>query len=266
MGLLGNLFGKNKTPEEKPEKTGPFVGFVLLDDASFDADALLDYLREDWGIAVDGQALSDNGQVIVSHTDGMSWSVGLMAAPIPNGEAEQQAQTNYQWPEAVEVTRAHKGHLLVAILPLGSKPPEAAILFAKVCSSCLKLPNATGLNTLGTVFEPEPYIQNTESAIKGGEFPIASVVFFGIYSRDGRHWSGYTYGLLPLGRQELEILDSGQPAEEVYGLLIRVALYLITDNVTLKSGETLGYTAEQKLPISLSDGVAVSGKTFKITF
>ncbi|MCI8688454.1 MAG: DUF4261 domain-containing protein, partial [Lawsonibacter sp.] len=40
----------------------------------------------------------------------------------------------------------------------------------------------------------------------------------------------------------------------------------IEEDVTLQDGETLGYTAEQKLHITRSEGVNVEGMSLKIGF
>lgn len=45
-----------------------------------------------------------------------------------------------------------------------------------------------------------------------------------------------------------------------------VSSYLVLESETMRSGETLGYSAEQKLPITLSQGVYVEGQTLKIGF
>ena len=63
------------------------------------------------------------------------------------------------WPEAVEITKTHKAHLLVAVLPRELTPVEAGKLYVKVVAACLKQPNAIGVYTSGTVFQPEFYIE-----------------------------------------------------------------------------------------------------------
>ena len=49
-------------------------------------------------------------------------------------------------------------------------------------------------------------------------------------------------------------------------LLLNIAGYIIQEDVTLQDGETLGYTAEQKLPITRSQGINVEGMSLKIEF
>ena len=41
--------------------------------------------------------------------------VTLFHGHIPDNEAEINAENNYMWPEAVEVAKAHKAHIMVDV-------------------------------------------------------------------------------------------------------------------------------------------------------
>ena len=43
-----------------------------------------------------------------------------------------------------------------------------------------------------------------------------------------------------------------------------VTVYVISEDVVLQDGETIGFTEEQKLSITCSEGVAVDGMSLKI--
>lgn len=45
-----------------------------------------------------------------------------------------------------------------------------------------------------------------------------------------------------------------------------IAEYVITEDVLLKDGETIGFSEEEKLPITESKGQAVDGTTLKIKY
>ena len=78
--------------------------------------------------------------------------------------------------------------------------------------------------------------------------------------------SGYTDGLRGLGYDEIEVIDSKQSPGDVGEFLTDVANYVVDEEVILQDGETIGFTAEQKLPISKSRGAAVEGNSLKIEF
>ena len=263
------LFDRLKNKEEKSSTILP--GFVLLNDVSLDIDLLVKYLYDDWGITIPAEDIrvdDDGFPAFVSNVDNMFAAISLMPAPVPNGEAVDNAKTNFRWPQAVSVTESHKAHIMVIAMPLGSPSVlEVGTLQTKLCASCLKLPNTIAINTAGTVFAPDVYIGTAKLAVENNKFPIFNHIFFGIYSNDnGKTISGYTYGLESLGKQEIEILNSPHNANEVFGFMSDISSYIMESDVTLRHGETIGFSAEQKLSITESNGVAVGGKTLKIGF
>ncbi len=62
------------------------------------------------------------------------------------------------------------------------------------------------------------------------------------------------------------MLDSSANPNELHDFLSDIANYVITQNVLLQDGETIGFSAEEKLPISRNRGVAVPGESLKIAF
>ena len=53
---------------------------------------------------------------VVMRVGNMMLIVTLFHGHIPDNEAEINAENNYMWPEAVEVAKAHKAHIMVAVL------------------------------------------------------------------------------------------------------------------------------------------------------
>lgn len=248
---------------------GGFVGFVLLAEPEFDVDQFCAVLREDWGIECPEDAGNpgggDDGITVVFEESGMMASVGLMETKVPNGEAEYWANSNFMTRErSVAAARDHKAHLLVAVLGRGHTPLEAGELFVKVASSCLKTPNALGIYDCGTVWLPEHFIESA-MVMKEGEAPLADLVFIGLYQNE-KGVSSWTNGLRSFGKEELEILESSQAPSEVYDLMWNVSAYLIKEGAVLRDGETIGFTAEQKLKMTVSKGVYVEGQSVKIGF
>ena len=74
----------------------------------------------------------------------------------------------------------------------------------------------------------------------------------------------YTDGLRSFGKDELEVLDARAEPAEVRNFLLNIADYLLEEDVTLRDGETIGFSKEQRLPITRSAGVGQEGMTLKI--
>ena len=247
--------------------TSAFTGFVLLSDAKLDIDKFLKDLKEDWNITLNlgKENESKEKDMLVGDIDGIMVAVALMPAPIPNNEAVDNAKTNYRWKDAVKVAEEHKAHILVSLL----REPnlvEGAKLYTKIISALIKQENCTGINVLGTVLNPDMYRDFTRYYEENDMFPVENMIFIGLYGSEEEKINAYTYGMEGFGKKEMEILSSSQSPEDVYYFLQGVADYVITSDVILQDGETIGFSAEQKIPISQSKGIAVNGITLKLGY
>ena len=269
------LFGKKKTEEHHEEKAegkaaGNFAGFVLLSSPEWDKDKFLADFYEDWGIRMTENAHDDDpeddGKLVYADVEGMHAVVGLIEAPVPNGEAEYWAQGNYMWKEGVGIVGTHKAQLIVCILSDTDDILAKGKLYVKLAASALKQDNALAFYNEGAVFPPDMYQAFCEP-MKNGALPLLNLVWFGIFGND-REIGVYTYGMRRMGKEEMEVYVPKETADlnKIRSFLLDIVDYVLSGNVTLKDGETIGFSAEQKLPITLSKGIAVDGESLKIAY
>lgn len=255
---------------ERQSKASPFSGFVLLATSEWDAERFKAGLKADWGIDYppeDGKQASANEDhtVLVFDVDGMAVAISLMDFPVPNGEAEYWANSNFMEKEkALAAAKAHRAHVMAAVMDKEHPPRQRGELYVKLVSTLLKAPNALGVYTNGTVWLPDYFLKVTED-LKRGYFPLLDLVFVGLVQSE-KGICGWTNGLRAFGKDELEIRDSKQSPKDVLMMLLNTAGYMIDQDVTLRDGETLGYTAGQKLRITRSEGANVEGMSIKIEF
>lgn len=265
MGFF-DRFKKKKTPEQaelQKEPKGGFVGFVLLSDESWDKARLKSDLRTDWGLAAagDDETIEEN---LVFQVGDMMAVIALMGFPVPDGEAERNAVSNYMWPQAVETAKSHQAHLMVSVLGTEANPLEKGKLFVKLLAACCKQENVLGIYTSGTVFEPQFYIAGAEM-MKNGSLPLLNWIWFGLYRRE-EGVCCYTYGMGQFGKDEMEVLDADAQPSDVRDFLLALVAYVLESGVTLHDGETIGFSAEDKHTITRSEGVSLPGMTLKIEY
>lgn len=280
--------------EEKRNYTGSFCGFILLNQKGYDLMALSVRLQKTWGIIP--QIMVDEEQIVVEGGEAGDWLdqllaeetvdvlttpeiqddnlvfdipgamvvVGYTPTPVPDGEAERFAKNNDSWKEAVSVAANHEAHLMVAVLPRDMAPVEAGKVYVKIMSSCLDDKNAVAAYTSGIVLKPDSYQEVTES-MKQGNLPLLNWIQFGVYQNDQGN-NAYTIGMDAFGKDELEILGSRHTTEELRSFLFDVAYYVLENDITLKSGETIGFSAGQKLLLKRGDGIAVEGHSIQIAY
>lgn len=246
--------------EEETDHKGSFAGSVLLSKAEWDKEQLIRDLREEWGIVDEepdegDEDVENSDDAVVMRVGNMMLIVTLFHGHIPDNEAEINAENNYMWPEAVEVAKAHKAHIVVAVLSEEEKLLERGKLFTKAMAVCCKQKYATGVYTSGVVFEPRFY-EGLADMLKKDELPIFNWVWFGLYRSEGG-LNGYTYGMDVFGKEEMEVLNTDAEPEELRDFLASLASYVLACDVTLQDGETIGFSADDKHTITRSPGVSL---------
>lgn len=244
------------------------IGFILYENEEFDWDFFLKTLSEDYGITTDEKVSKDtSSESLIFDVDGATMIVSFMPFPVPNGEAEENAKNNFLWQNGAEQVKKHKSQIILAFFHMNEDNPtvENYKLFIKFADSLLKCPSSVGIYTNATVYPSEFYCENAEVLKDNEDLPVQIMIYIGLYA-DKNGICGYTYGLKNFGYREIEILDSKQSPGDVYGFLCSVSEYVLAYDVMLRDNETIGFSAEQKLPIRLSVGKAVEGQSLKIGF
>ncbi len=256
--------GQQNTDSAEPvkkERSG-FVGFALLSDASWDKEKLKSDLLADWQLDASSEDDSPEENLVFSVGD-MIAVIGMMDFPVPENEAEYNAQSNYLWSDAADAVKQHKAHLMVSVLG-ESDSIERGKLFVKLMASCCKQPDIIGVYSVGTVFQPQFYTEAAE-IMKNGALPLLNWIWFGLRKRE----SGvccYTIGMEQFGKEEMEIIDAdGQPSD-VRDFLLDMVSYVLESDVTLLDGETIGFSKSDKHTITRSEGVSLPQTTLKISY
>ena len=262
-GLVAGAGAPKWEEGAEPEiKYGSFLGLVLLNEKRWDSAKFKQDLEKEWGIKA--EVADGERDTLVWKENGMMTTVGFIDSPIPGGEAEENATSNYMWPEAMDVAKKHVAHLIVAVLPREKRAVEAGELFVKICDACLMQRSATGLHSCGTIFQPEFY-REAAAVMKEGEAPYLNWVHFGMY-RLGEIVNGYTYGLSAFGKDEIEVVGYEADPVDLRNFLQDISTYVLSNDVELLDGETIGFSEKQRLSISKSPGVAIERDTLKIEY
>lgn len=250
------------------DRKGVFLGFVLLEKAHWDKGRLIADLKAEWDIDVpeeDKDDRKDNGDSLVFEAGDMIAAVSLMHGPVPGGEAEDNAENNYMWPDAVKAAQSHAAHIMVTVLGKETDVRLRGQFFVKLAAACCRQPGVLGVYTSGVVFEPSFYA-DMAGVMKEGELPLNNWIWFGLHRREG-DVCGYTYGMDVFGKEELEVLDADADPLAVREFLVSLAGYVIGSDVTLNDGETIGFSQGDRHRITRSPGVALPDQpTLKVSF
>ena len=243
--------------EEETDRTGVFTGFVLLSKEEWDKEQFIRDMKEKWDITVEEYDASDeqDDDALVFEVGDMLAAVSLVTAPIPDGEAEANAENNYMWEDAVKAAREHRAHIMVAVLGKEEDLLEKGKLFTKLVSACCRQKYATGVYTSGVVFEPRFY-EGFADMMKSDALPIFNWIWFGLW-RDENGMNGYTYGMDAFGKDEMEVLGANAGPGDLRDFLASLVSYVLEGDVDLHHGETIGFSADDKHAITRSPGVGL---------
>lgn len=257
--------GGSAVSEKKKSDAGDFAGFALLSEAKWSKAKFIEDMKAEWDVDVPDEKPEEN-DVVYARVGDFTLVIGMMPAPVPDGAPEHFAHGNYMWREVVETVKSHKAHLLICILGDNGDLLEKGRLYVMASAAVLKQESAIAFYQEGAVYQPEMYLVCARM-IKTNKFPLLNWVWFGLYN-DGKMAGCYTYGMRRFGKEEMEVYVASEGADlnAIREFVLGIATYVIDSDVTLKDGETIGFTEEQKLPITLSKGILLEGNTLKIAY
>ncbi|CAL2063593.1 DUF4261 domain-containing protein [Tenacibaculum sp. 190524A05c] len=265
MLSLGLFSFIKKDKKKATNSSSVILGMVLLEDPnSFDLKKTVNELRTKWKLKVDESESDDKAAVLL--IDDYRIVIANIAAPIPGKEVENAAEFNYFWKNGAQEASKHKGHIVVSIMNAGKNPVQENVLYSKIASAVMNNSSSLGIYIGGRtlVLKKDFYLANVEMMTEE-DLPLYNWIYFGIKQLNGKQ-SVYTYGLSDFGKMEMEIIDSNKSIQEINEMMFNITHYVIAYNVTLRDGETIGLSAEQKLKISESKGKFLGGNTLKIEF
>lgn len=262
MGLFSFL-KKDKNIESK--RNSAILGMVLLEDRnSFDLKGTVSELKTKWKLKVNDNDADDKTAVL--EIENYNVAIAVIPAKIPGEEVEKNAEFNYFWENGVEETSKHKGHIVLSILNAGKNVVQENLLYTKIVSAVLNHSKSIGIYIGGrTLVIKKDFYQANVEMMSEEDLPLYNWIYFGLRKENGKQ-SVYTYGLSDFGKLEMEIVDSEYSLKELNEMMFNLAHYVVAYDVTLKHGETIGLSAEQKLKISESKGRFLDGKTLKIDY
>lgn len=252
--------------EEISDDKNTLLGMPLLGDAMFSVKKVLDRLRDHWRLDFSSDDACDGSKddTCVLHIDGMVVAISCISAQVPLNEVESLIPINMLWKNAEQEIPQHKAHVIV--YASGGDIIERFTLWTKVIESILECTNSLGvyLGMQTLLIGKDVYIDMAQNLLED-----AIPVMLWVYVRTGRGENGnsiYTYGLNAFDKLEIEVVDCKLEMEELFDYVLNICSYVIENDVTFKTGETLGYTEDIAARISISEGVYLEGQTIKLNF
>lgn len=263
MGLF-NFFEKKEQQEETKKSKILLAMPMFKNSETFELNKITEYLKDNWDTSIT-DINGESGTVTFS-IQGETIALATMPVQIPWGDIESTAQYSYNWKTANKDLENHNSHIIVTIMSSKNSELERFKILTKVLSAIVATTNCIGVyqGTQSLLIPRKQYLDSAE-ALKTNKIPLDLWVYIGIRKGETGN-SAYTYGLTAFDKLEMEFVNVKLDLPEMHNFLSNICAYIIKSDVTFKSGETLGYTEEQKIKITKSKGQFVEGQTLKLEF
>jgi hypothetical protein len=230
---------------------------------SYDLEAVVADLKNYWKVEISD--ISGDGQTATMNINGVLVALASMPAPIPTKEIENIAPHNYLWKTALEDCKAHQCHAIVTVLSSKDVPVlERYKILTQLNASVLRTSKGIGIyqGTQTLLFSKEIYLDFANFLLED-QLPIQLWIYIGLVGSEAGS-SIYTFGLKDFNKMELEVLDSTMEKMDLYDLLLAIVGYVVEQDMILQDGETIGFSAKQKIKITASKGKFLEGETLKL--
>ena len=203
------------------------------------------------GLPRGGAATTDTEVIELEVSPGGTVFVALLAAPVPNGEADDATRfsmsamgTNWKPPP-------HAAHLLVTLSGLESESKQTVMLcFTSLVAAVCKASGAVGVyfGDAGATHDPEFFM----AVAREPELVSLLMLWTGVSvarESDGR------LSMLSLGMQQLDLPDlllvapRSTPGTEALATFFDLLAYVVRREEAIPDGDTVGRSAEERLSV-----------------
>lgn len=195
-------------------------------------------------------------------------AVGHMPAPIPWRDLEGPCATSWLWPEAANVLKGHKTHLIVTVHSEAGPIERARLLTQAAAAVIAGCPAAVGVYWGGAalVISAAMFRDFAKDVLPVGP-PVFIWVDFRVRANPDGRSSGFTQGLSPLGLMELESTSSPESPGELRERLIGLAGYLLENGLVINDGDTVGEDANERIRVVYApSSVGHKGRVMRLEY
>lgn len=272
MGMF-DFFRRRKTNKSQenagPENAPPMFCFVLAKNPpDVEAERAKQITQRILGKEYSADTSDANIVSIQKGSDTIGF-LALMPAPIPNEEAENNAEDNFLWPNGREEVAKHNCHIIVTNAGTGEHTPiEAVIAIAKLALVALELFDGLGVYWgNGCVCNNRETFESFCEDLSEEHVPLAAIMRFQFVSADNDEIGLYTLGMNQFGLMEIEVDHSTMDLSDLFEYVCNVAHYLVVSGPVIGDGNTIGADENERVVVRHQPSmIDKSRKVYKILF
>ena len=235
-----------------PDQSTALIGMVALNSQSLPAaSAIMNAFSERCpNASVEGDIEEKDGTFVFT-LNGNTTAVSLMPAPIPWSELEGPCVTAWWWPEAPQRLKSHTAHVLVMLMGDSGDVIERHILLTHLVAAIATTADAAGVywGSGTVVHEPQAFAEQSADLSPEHIEPQLWIDMRIEENEDGS-FCFFTTGMESFGQLEVEIDRATLEPKEIFDFCYSIIHYILTSGKTIKHGETIGRSAEEKIQVT----------------
>lgn len=200
--------------------------------------------------------------LIEINIDDVTVTVGLIDAPYPAKTLEAEMESTRLFPNAKEALAGQTCHLVVFLPEFKGTMVRKALLLTRILAALCEDPASLGVSWAVPTTLIAPKLFSEMAALASFDNPP---VYLWFDMRVGKNsdgtYGGYTRGVDTFGFKDFEFRSTRSTPKELDNLLISFICYLFENGDVLKDGDTIGFTATQKIKICYEPSKIQPGKT-----
>ena len=192
--------------------------------------------------------------------DNINIVCALMEAPIPKEELEGPIQTTKFWKNAIEEVQSHTAHLIVTASG-ETEPKNLAFQLTKAIEGILQCTDAIGVywGAATNIIQKDIFLDfSTNCSIE--YLPLYLWIDFRCFRKEKKYYALFTTGMKSLGFKEIEVFKSQYDCSVLTEKSFNLAHYLLDNGDIIRSGQTIGFTKDEKIKIIIESSFVNKGE------
>lgn len=199
-------------------------------------------------------------------------TVGFLAhmpAPIPGGEAEDNADGNFLWPDGKDEAAAHRSHVIVTNIGSGEQTPvQSALEVSRLALVALDVFNGIGAYWGNAcVCNSREIFESFCEDMSEEHVPVPVWLRFQVVRVSDEEIGLYTLGMRQFGLMEIEVDRCRMELEDLFEFVSNIAHYLVQSGPVIADGNTVGGSEDERILVRhLPSMIDKDRQVYKIVF
>jgi hypothetical protein len=193
--------------------------------------------------------IAEGNIITVTHGENTVGFFAHMPAPIPNREAEENADSNLLWPNGRDEAAKHRSHVIVTNIGAADRTPvQSAITLSRLALVALKLFDGIGVYWgNASVCNSREVFEDFCADISEQHVPVPVWLRFQLVRASDDEIGLYTIGMHQFGLMDIEVDRSRMKLQDLFQFVANIAHYLIQSGPVIADGNTVGGNEDERI-------------------